>query len=244
MFDQVPKLNNPVPSKTVEPPLALPQIDDIFSSKQPLEINKLNQVVTPKAVNQIPPVIANNPSVFPIDTDELYGGKAFWQSSVIISILSVVLLGVLITGMVFGYKALKASDQVRSNFKNILSTTGATSTKNGATTKVATSTNKANVNQVATNGNTATTTAIVEPVLVDSDHDGLSDVQEKQLGTNPNDPDTDHDGLMDGAEVNGFHTDPKNADTDGDGYKDGAEVINGYDPLKPGTARLLKIPGL
>ncbi|MDD4902118.1 MAG: trypsin-like peptidase domain-containing protein [Patescibacteria group bacterium] len=43
---------------------------------------------------------------------------------------------------------------------------------------------------------------------VDSDHDGLSDAQEAQLGT-----------------------DPRNPDTDGDGYLDGSEVVNGYNPL-------------
>jgi hypothetical protein len=39
-----------------------------------------------------------------------------------------------------------------------------------------------------------------------------------------------------------YKTDPLNPDTDGDGYKDGAEVINGYDPLKPGSARLYEVP--
>jgi outer membrane protein assembly factor BamB len=34
----------------------------------------------------------------------------------------------------------------------------------------------------------------------DSDRDGLTDEQEKKLGTNPNDRDTDHDGLTDGYE--------------------------------------------
>jgi hypothetical protein len=35
------------------------------------------------------------------------------------------------------------------------------------------------------------------PVLVDSDHDGLTDAQELAVGTNPVDPDSDHDGLID-----------------------------------------------
>jgi hypothetical protein len=47
-------------------------------------------------------------------------------------------------------------------------------------------------------------------IFLDSDQDGLSDVEEKTYGTDPN-----------------------NADTDGDGYTDGNEVKAGYDPLRP-----------
>ncbi len=39
------------------------------------------------------------------------------------------------------------------------------------------------------------------PVIVDSDRDGLPDEQEQSIGTNPNDPDTDKDGINDGLEV-------------------------------------------
>ena len=47
-------------------------------------------------------------------------------------------------------------------------------------------------------------------IFLDSDQDGLSDEEEKSLGTNP-----------------------RNKDTDGDGYSDGVEVKSGYDPRKP-----------
>jgi len=46
-------------------------------------------------------------------------------------------------------------------------------------------------------------------IVEDSDHDGLTNAEEKAYGTNPN-----------------------NSDTDGDGYSDGVEVRGGYDPLK------------
>ncbi len=49
-----------------------------------------------------------------------------------------------------------------------------------------------------------------DPAL-DSDSDGLTDLQEAQLGTDPN-----------------------KADTDGDGFNDGQEVKAGYNPLGPG----------
>jgi len=65
----------------------------------------------------------------------------------------------------------------------------------------------------------------------DSDGDGLTDDYEKQIGTDPNNPDTDEDGLLDGEEVNKYKTDPLDPDTDKGGIKDGVEVNNGADPL-------------
>lgn len=59
---------------------------------------------------------------------------------------------------------------------------------------------------------------------LDNDGDGLTNEQEKLLGTNPDDPDSDKDGLNDGEEVNEYKTNPLNSDTDGDGLKDGDEV--------------------
>lgn len=75
---------------------------------------------------------------------------------------------------------------------------------------------------------------------VDSDKDGLDDVREKELGTNPFNADTDGDGLNDGDEVIIWKTNPLNPDTDGDGYKDGQEVRNGYNPL--GSGKLFNVP--
>src|SRR3989339_201254 len=92
----------------------------------------------------------------------------------------------------------------------------------------------------------------------DYDGDGLTNDRERELGTDPHNPDTDGDGLKDGEEVNDYHTNPKNPDTDGDGltdydepmkYKtsnvkadtdadgvnDGEEITRGIDPLNPAT---------
>ncbi len=70
----------------------------------------------------------------------------------------------------------------------------------------------------------------------DPDHDGLTNDQEKEFGTDKNNPDTDGDGLSDGEEVMKYKTSPTKADTDGDGLTDGQEV-NQYktDPLKADT---------
>jgi hypothetical protein len=59
---------------------------------------------------------------------------------------------------------------------------------------------------------------------VDTDGDGLTDVDEAIYTTDPTNPDTDGDGLKDGAEVHTYTTDPKKADTDADTLTDGAEV--------------------
>jgi hypothetical protein len=92
---------------------------------------------------------------------------------------------------------------------------------------------------------------------IDSDKDGLDDVREKEMGSDPQKIDTDGDGLNDGDEVIIYKTsplisdtdgdglsdgdealiwrsNPLNPDTDGDGYPDGEEVRNGYSPLGPG----------
>jgi arylsulfatase A-like enzyme len=66
----------------------------------------------------------------------------------------------------------------------------------------------------------------------DSDGDGLTDVEELALGTNPLVADTDLDGLDDGEEQS-LGTNPLVADSDGGGVNDGAEVAAGTDPLEP-----------
>lgn len=67
----------------------------------------------------------------------------------------------------------------------------------------------------------------------DSDGDGLTDEEEADLGTDPNNPDTDGDGISDGDEVNGVPpTDPLDPDSDNDGVNDGDE-INGVPPTDP-----------
>lgn len=68
------------------------------------------------------------------------------------------------------------------------------------------------------------------PLVRDSDADGLDDGLELSIGTSPSRPDTDGDGLSDGEEI-GLCTSPLSADTDGDGLKDGWEVGHGLNPL-------------
>lgn len=69
---------------------------------------------------------------------------------------------------------------------------------------------------------------------LDSDNDGLTDEQEINLGTDPQNSDTDGDGLLDKEEIDVYNTNPLNPDTDGDTYNDGEEIRNGYNPNGPG----------
>jgi gas vesicle protein len=74
-----------------------------------------------------------------------------------------------------------------------------------------------------------------DPVLVDTDNDGLFDIEEEVHGSDPNNPDTDGDLLKDGAEVNIYGVSPINNDSDGDGVTDAVEVGLGEDPAVAGV---------
>ncbi len=84
------------------------------------------------------------------------------------------------------------------------------------------------------------TFALALPLLIasacagDLDGDGLSDADEKALGTDPEREDTDGDGLTD-LEERDAGTDPLAADSDGDRLEDGDEAVEGTDPLEPDT---------
>jgi outer membrane protein OmpA-like peptidoglycan-associated protein len=67
-------------------------------------------------------------------------------------------------------------------------------------------------------------TVVGEDPNGDADGDGLTNGEEKQLGTDKKNPDTDGDGLSDGAEVKHHNTNPGKADSDGDGLADGEEI--------------------
>lgn len=77
------------------------------------------------------------------------------------------------------------------------------------------------------------TTEPDDAVEVDSDGDGLSNIDEITiLGTDPNSADSDNDGLTDQEETFIYQSDPLLADTDSDGLSDLSEVITyNSDPL-------------
>ncbi len=68
---------------------------------------------------------------------------------------------------------------------------------------------------------------------LDSDGDGLTNLEEQAAGTDPRKTDTDGDSLTDGNEVRLHLTDPTRQDSDGGGRTDSQELAEGTDPLDP-----------
>ena len=75
---------------------------------------------------------------------------------------------------------------------------------------------------------------------MDLDADGLTNIEEYNAGTLPNNADTDGDGLSDSEELS-LGTSPLNPDTDGDGVSDFDEMSEGGDPLYCETCTRLPI---
>lgn len=69
---------------------------------------------------------------------------------------------------------------------------------------------------------------------LDTDADGLTDVQETKLGTDPANPDSDGDGLADGPEQE-IGANALLPDTDGDGFSDNDEAEAGTSPRDPAS---------
>ncbi len=65
--------------------------------------------------------------------------------------------------------------------------------------------------------------------------DGLTNLEEFQHGTDPQNSDSDGDTLSDGAEVDTHGTNPSKADSDGDGFPDNIEIDQGSDPTDSGS---------
>jgi len=75
-------------------------------------------------------------------------------------------------------------------------------------------------------------------VAIDSDNDGLTDIEERQLGTNSNLADSDGDGLNDYQEVKVYNSAPLRMNSDCDRYNDGEEVQKGLNLNTPNSAKL------
>ncbi len=198
-----------------------PAVEDIFSKTDPNSAKGPMPVASPASPlqpNPYPPTPTSPGAAH----QDMFGGRAFPWRRLIITVLILIILGALAGLGWWGYQ------YGREFLQQPAPAPVATSTP--AISEPATTTPDAtnqNTDQVDTN---------------DADADGLTATEERQYGTNPDRSDTDLDGLMDRAEIQIYQSDPLKADTDGDGYLDGDEVINGYDPVKTGNARLLQVP--
>ncbi|MGL5440532.1 MAG: hypothetical protein ACRDA4_09210 [Filifactoraceae bacterium] len=69
----------------------------------------------------------------------------------------------------------------------------------------------------------------------DFNNDGLSNIEEQRLNTDPSSTDTDGDTLKDDDEVNVYKTNPLLRDTDNDGIDDADEIKLGLYPTNPSS---------
>lgn len=111
-----------------------------------------------------------------------------------------------------------------------INTNGPVAANNNENININNNLNSANDFNINTNESSVNNNLNIVVADVDTDHDGLTDAEESQFGTDPTKKDTDGDGLYDRTEVKIYCTNPKNPDTDGDSYLDGEEVKNHYNP--------------
>ena len=226
-----------------------PKVEDIFSKTDKTN-PQIQRPLQPGQAGQIP--VTNRP-------DDIFSGGSFFQNKIVIGVGIIIVVAVLIFAgwWAFGFISSRLSaDDGNTNVNNNTSLPAVNNSVN----------DNANINpDINVNANTAdpNTDTDFDPNIdldlgsadttndnqpdqnlnlppADSDRDGLTDDEERSLGTDPHNVDSDTDGLIDRAEVNIYKTDPNNPDTDGDGFPDGEEVINGYSPTGPG--RLYDVP--
>ncbi len=234
------------PTSAPTPPSNLPvEPDDIFKELEqtpvaPAKPNALDSgMLKPKSQPEQPTKPAAAPSALPRPVNasvtvppsiELMGKSGESIAPVANPVLGRILLGVLVLIIVgsggFGGWWV---------YTNIIQKKPVSTPTTQSTTELPTPTPTPVVETLTPSPVVAVTTTNenTDPTL-DSDHDGLPDVQERVLGTDPNNPDTDNDGVTDGDEILKYRTNPLKADTDGDGYSDGTEIKNGYNPNGPG----------
>lgn len=186
-------------------------VEDIFSQVTS-EPSVVNNKISPlKPLNESMP--AMGVESMPIEEDSIWQGKWLIVVVVVLALAVVAMLGV------WFWK--KSSNAVPVKTAEVVSIV--------------------NNNQPEANADIPNTNVpSVDNTTLDTDSDGLTDAQERTLGTDINNADTDNDGLFDGEEYKIYKTDPLNLDTDGDTFSDGIEVHNGYNPK--GSGKLLELP--
>lgn len=221
----------PAPKLTAVP--QPPPVEDIFSQTDPSAAKITAGPSAWRPGSGLTDLSSKQPSATAVE--EIFGGKKWWQSPLLTWTLIIAVLALIGGAGFWAFNFFRSAPQSQTNGNQQTNQpTEQNQTQNNNQTTGIDQGSNANSNE---QDQTQTPT-----VSVDSDNDGLSDAQEKTLGTDPNNFDTDGDGLNDSTEINIYKTNPLNADTDGDGYKDGEEVINSYDPNIAGSAKLYSVP--
>jgi len=198
---------NPAPSLTNQP--SAPKAEDIFSG---LKDNGFSQVGKAPETNKI--VIPKEPSE---------GNGLLRALIIIVIVLVLAILGLILVNKYVDFSKINFLNKNNQAVTQESATAATNNEEQKATTSIPSETVVTEEATIATSVPataassvvaSATPATVVDP-NIDSDNDGLTDAQEKVLGT-----------------------DPHNPDTDGDGYLDGAEVKSGYNPL--GAGKLIK----
>ena len=226
------------------------KVDDMFSSTDdsvaPVNDMSVPQPVAPSPTSEgssyqtiLPPtgVGASENTNHSSQMSEPVGSK-----KMIIWIVIFVVVLVLGSGSTWIYFSFIKDSGQKDTFANIENTQTNTNDNQNSNqvedkTPVIVEDNTSNDN---TSSSTDLTNEIIEGGNLDTDGDGLDDIRETELGTDPLNWDTDGDDLNDSDEVLIWKTDPLNPDTDGDDYEDGTEIKNGYSPIGPG--KLFEVP--
>jgi hypothetical protein len=211
------------------------ELDDIFTDAKEPEPGKVaaQEIVNQEVLNQMQITRPAEPDADDESVDILGRLKKYLIIALVVVIL--VALG----GVVYAFR-----QPLQSLIGKYINLSSGAKNNNGQRPNTPTDNNAPVNTNVPVNSTSNQPVANInvtqDPNKIDSDQDGLTDVEEKTLGTNPNSSDSDNDGLFDREEVKVFKTDPLNPDTDGDGYKDGVEVKNKMNPRGPGKLDEMK----
>jgi len=225
-----------------KPGRPIPGTEDIFADTEPAKTSLAasRPIAMPRPARPTEGVRPQRPSVLPEplsqlpdDLDEESHGsrKFFWIGVVVL----IIILG---AGGWFAYSQFYRPDPLINSLPQV--NVNSSANLNQQLPDVNLNLNR-NLNQATEEEAVEPEPVVEEDEFLDSDKDGLTDAEEETYGTDPGEPDSDGDELFDREEVLVYGTDPLDPDTDGDGYLDGNEVKNGYDPVRPGSARLLDL---
>ncbi len=258
MFDE--QNNSPIPPTNL-PAEPADMFADMERPATPEGPQEMPDALSSGLLKKKMPTAATPPSLLPVSEEGGMGGYKMSSpilGKIIVGLLIVLLLG----GLAYGsWWFLYARKKDVVEVKNTVETAPKNNQDN-QTTAPQSSENNAPSTSVPSQINND---QILFGQGIDLDKDGLDDVREREIKTNPQLADTDDDGLNDGDEVIVYKSLPLNPDTDNDGlsdgdevliwktnllnpdsdndtYPDGTEVKNGYSPLGPGKLFSTTVP--